>query len=189
MRLTIDLLGETMKTGFAKCAIYSRIVEKIYGNPDLHNAVFALYAGSKFPTPSSFYLPASPEEPAQMDPFSSENSIDVPQLEAVCTYNAFSPKPLKPYSEYVEERFDVFEASSALYTLPSLINHSCAANATWTSIGDVIVIRAVQTISIGEEITIPYVGGGLQKRESNLRKWIPSGCQCQLCHEESSTLR
>lgn len=147
--------------------------------------MFTLYAGSDFPTPPSSYSPASPEGAAGIDPFSSVHSINVPQLEAVCIHNSFVPIPLKPWDVHLGERPDASKKSVALYTLPSMINNSCLPNASWLFIGDVMVVRAAQTIRCGDEITIGYSGGALAQREKLLRQYLPSGCQCQLCQEES----
>ena len=62
---------------------------------------------------------------------------------------------------------------TALYTLPSMLNHSCdpSVDAVWDNGDATLTLRARREIDAGEELTITYIdadspAGGLFKRTS-----------------------
>ncbi|EIW61658.1 uncharacterized protein TRAVEDRAFT_115700 [Trametes versicolor FP-101664 SS1] len=176
--VTIDLLlGSSRERTDA--LLLARIVEKIYGNPDLHDAVFDLHAGPNLEwTPPHTYPP--PHRPAcEVDPFDPQVNINISRLEAICTYNVFCPVRLD------NPREDERAKPAALYTLPSMFNHCCVANATWYCIGDLLIVRAAEPIPAGTEVTIPYcVEETYPDRRAILRKHMIKDCRCRLCLED-----
>lgn len=79
-------------------------------------------------------------------------------------------------------------SSSHLYITASIFNHSCAPNALWTILGDVIIVRARVDVEEGQEVFIPYTGAISDKAinetvERSLSKHFPNapGCQCSAC--------
>ncbi|KAI0720343.1 hypothetical protein C8T65DRAFT_602814 [Cerioporus squamosus] len=176
--VTLDLTSNTSRER-TDALLLSRIVEKIYGNPDLHDEVFHLYAGSDYPQPPDTYPPAS-KGPTPVEPLNPKADIDIAQLEAVCTYNNFSPYRLENY-----HADDQGAKPTGLYPLASLFNHSCSANAVWYCIGDVMIIRATGPIPAGTEITIPYtVEESYHDRQAALKKHMLEHCTCSLCEED-----
>jgi hypothetical protein len=72
------------------------------------------------------------------------------------------------------------ESPTALYLQASAFNHSCTPNAILHTIGDVLIVRARDTINSGDQITIAYQDGGLSKCQLHLGHF--SGrCTCPLC--------
>ncbi|OCH96012.1 hypothetical protein OBBRIDRAFT_719569 [Obba rivulosa] len=181
--LTLDMIAskqETMSTG----AAVSAAIQKIYGNPDLHDAVYHLYAGPSYPPPPPSYRLESSPATVPVDPLAPAVDVDVARLEAIYSHNAFRPEPLAPVG--TERSEQAMKEPSGLYLLPSLFNHSCVGNAAWTCIGDLIVIRAFQTIKVGDEVTISYRSGEMPyaERAKHLKKYMPSGCDCWLCEDD-----
>lgn len=73
---------------------------------------------------------------------------------------------------------------SGLWFLPSLINHSCVPNCSWTLIGDRIFVRAMREIRAGEEVTISYyplMSRGYLARQSKIKSGWHFRCRCHLC--------
>ncbi|CDO73769.1 hypothetical protein BN946_scf185015.g97 [Trametes cinnabarina] len=175
--VTLDLLSKTTREP-TDSLLLSRIVEKLYGNPDLHNEVFHLYAGPAYPRPPVTYPPA-PSTTIAVDPLNPRVDIDIARLEAICTYNNFCPFRLDG------PRIDKQAKPAGLYTFASMFNHACIANATWYCIGDLMVIRAAEPIPLGTEVTIPYcVEESYIDRQAILRKHMLDKCDCRLCEED-----
>ena len=76
---------------------------------------------------------------------------------------------------------------SAIFILPSLFNHSCCANATYSTIGDFIIVRTIRRVSQGDELTVPYLDAKKHyyHRKKTLAQWIGTGdgftCDCERC--------
>ncbi|KAH9947158.1 hypothetical protein B0H21DRAFT_739825 [Amylocystis lapponica] len=187
--VAINLLTSRTES-HTQSATVSHAIQKIYGNPELHALVFHLYAGPSYPSPPLSYPPAIPQEPIHVDMLSSNIDIDVAQLEAICSHNCFAPISLQqPHYAHGGQPQDankaLAEEGTGLYLLPSLFNHACAANATRCCIGDVMLIRARESIRAGDEITIPYINhSSYEERTKDLRQWLPNGCDCWLCGED-----
>ncbi|KAI0772144.1 hypothetical protein BD413DRAFT_475161 [Trametes elegans] len=175
--VTLDLLSKTGRER-TDALLLAHIVEKLYGNPDLRDDVFHLYAGPNYPSPPSSY-PPPPSRVVPVDMVQPTIDIDIAQLEAICTYNNFCPFRLEaPHSDKVAK-------PAGLYTSASMFNHSCIANAVWYCIGDVMIVRAAQPISAGTEVTIPYcVEESYIDRQTVLRKHMLASCDCRLCEED-----
>ncbi|KAK7469024.1 hypothetical protein VKT23_003518 [Stygiomarasmius scandens] len=177
--LSYNLLTNTVD-GTCHTVLISQVMERLWGNPDQYDVVHNLYAGpeysSKAPSLSTLNTEIS-------FPFKSVVDIDTEHLEAIVSYNSFSPLPLTSAEARKKDKPSQLEDSAALYLLSSLFSHSCAANAVWTSVGDLMVIRAVESIKKGEEIFIPYINGTtpLKERQKALKKHFSSECPCELC--------
>lgn len=175
--IAFDLLSKSSREP-TDSLLLARVVEKLYGNPDLHDQIFHLYAGPNYPPPPHTY-PPPPTRPSEVDFFDPKAPIDIAKLEAICTYNNFCPFRLDGPREEREAK------PTALYTLPSMFNHSCLANAIWYCIGDLMVVRAAEPIPAGTEITIPYsVEESYLDRSSVLRRHMLQSCSCRLCEDD-----
>ncbi|KAI0335693.1 hypothetical protein GY45DRAFT_1350859 [Cubamyces sp. BRFM 1775] len=175
--VTLDLLSRT-KRERTDSLLLSRIIEKIYGNPDLRDEVFDLYAGRGYPAPPDTYPPPAASA-VPVDLLHPKVDIDIAQLEAICTYNNFCPFRLDG------PQMDKEAQPAGLYTSASMFNHSCLANATWYCIGDIMIVRAAEPIPTGTEVTIPYcVEESYFDRQTVLQKHMLDRCDCRLCEED-----
>uniref|UniRef100_A0A1A9WRS9 Protein-lysine N-trimethyltransferase SMYD5 n=1 Tax=Glossina brevipalpis TaxID=37001 RepID=A0A1A9WRS9_9MUSC len=82
---------------------------------------------------------------------------------------------------------------SGLYLLQSKINHSCLPNAvaTFPYSNDIVVLKALQTIQVGEEICISYLDGCQLDRSRHSRQKILKEnyifvCECYKCQQEAN---
>jgi SET domain len=84
--------------------------------------------------------------------------IDVAKIDGAIYHNSFCPDGIRNLTSEgrAQSEEDAKDLPKALYTLPSLFNHSCHPNSVWCCFGDVLVICAQETILPGTEITIPY---------------------------------
>jgi len=104
--------------------------------------------------------------------------------------NAFRVEPL---------RFDVTNlqalaaqavtgSGSAVYMLPSLVNHDCEPNldASWPAGDATLVLSARRDISPGEQLTITYIDSSLNvaDRQAQLRYGYGFACACETCRED-----
>jgi tetratricopeptide (TPR) repeat protein len=162
-----------------QAALVTRVIEKLYGNPDQYDNVSSLYCGPGVNPPPS-YPPVHGKEIQSVSPLVPSLDIDVGKIEAICTFNNFTPNSLE-----IEPCNTDAEQATALYLFPSLFNHACAANAVWRCIGDVMVIRATTNIASGNEVTIPYVcSDSYYERQAALGVYISPECDCILCRED-----
>ncbi|KAI0638403.1 hypothetical protein C8Q77DRAFT_1047016 [Trametes polyzona] len=173
-----DLLSKSQASRTSHM-LFDRIVEKIYGNPDLHDVVFHLYAGPNYPPPPSTY-PPPPSIAMNVEPLEPTVNIDVARLECIMKCNGFSPHRLG-----VERTTDTMLQPAGLFPTASMFNHSCVSNARWYCIGDLMTIRAAEPIPEGAEIMIPYVvdASYLGRQEVLQQHMIPS-CDCSMCEDD-----
>lgn len=178
--ISIDMLTKRMNKN-TQTILISRVIGKMLGNPEQANVVTSLYAGPKYPNPPTSYPPVEETTPVLADPTLPAVDIDAAQIEGICSCNSFQPGEISLDSTKGNED-ESGDTPSALYLFPSLFNHSCLANASWVCFGDLMVIRAVQNISEGEEITLAYDDAACpySERERRLGAHLTQ-CQCELC--------
>ncbi len=76
---------------------------------------------------------------------------------------------------------------SAIFILPSLFNHSCMANITYTTIGDFMFLYMIRGVLVGEELRVPYLDQkkNFFERKKDLQNWAEPGsgfsCDCLRC--------
>jgi hypothetical protein len=118
-------------------------------------------------------------------PLSWKLDIDVARIDGVVTYNSFSPNCVKkstPETLASATQRSEDKNPSALYAYPSLFNHSCHPSAVWNCFGDIMVIRARETITQGTEITLAYAVGTTHiTRGEKLASLLQGPCDCVLC--------
>ncbi len=76
----------------------------------------------------------------------------------------------------------------ALYTTPSLLNHSCRPNTLALFNGRQILFKAVRDINPGEQLFISYTDTVqlLSERQTDLQKGYNFTCACERCLEDIS---
>ncbi|KDQ14986.1 hypothetical protein BOTBODRAFT_145308 [Botryobasidium botryosum FD-172 SS1] len=151
----------TLKTdSVCRQSLIAKLITKLVGDPGLYLSISALYAGPSYPAPPLQLPPPvyarEPPFPAVPDLLRIETSIDVGLIERVIAYNAFNLNDVTRPPCFACTR-DLYKLSSALYLLPSLLNHACSANSTWCNFGDLLVVRATKDVAEGGELTIPYI--------------------------------
>eukprot|EP00611_Tribonema_gayanum_P021826 TRINITY_DN4283_c0_g1_i1.p1 TRINITY_DN4283_c0_g1~~TRINITY_DN4283_c0_g1_i1.p1 ORF type:complete len:658 (+),score=178.23 TRINITY_DN4283_c0_g1_i1:541-2514(+) len=77
------------------------------------------------------------------------------------------------------------QRSTALYLLPSLINHSCLPNAAQVFVGNTLVITAARPIMAGEEVTIQYFDVLTTLEERQRMSGDAFTCACERCRFEA----
>jgi hypothetical protein len=79
-------------------------------------------------------------------------------------------------------------AGTAIYGLPSLLNHSCEPNldAVWRDGDAKLSLICRRPISAGEELTITYIDSGapLADRRAELQHAYGFTCRCEMCLDE-----
>lgn len=166
-------------------ALITRVGAKILGCPIEKDLVYSLYAGPRFSPPPT-YPPALKEDPLMVDPLHWATDLDMMKIDGIVSHNSFSPQPIKEGRLKYLKDDDKMDTPSALYTLPSLFNHSCHPNAVWHCYGDVMVIRARQDIACDNEITLTYASGDTYtERQRQLKSFLEeSSCDCEMCNAD-----
>ncbi|KAF9021622.1 hypothetical protein BDZ89DRAFT_1071273 [Hymenopellis radicata] len=171
-------------------ALVNRLVTRLIAAPAEANKFCHLYAGARFPAPPKVYPPpptASTFSQTPFDPLTSGIDVDVSKIEAIATYNAFSPRALDVVTlEGLAhpEKLGEPNTPTAFYTFPSLFNHSCHPNALWRCFGNVMVIRSRRSIKAGEEICIAYFVGSSLEDGKALNSLLERPCDCPMCTVE-----
>ncbi len=83
---------------------------------------------------------------------------------------------------------DIFSVGVALYSAPSLLNHSCRPNTfTWFN-GRQLFLKAVRDIDPGEQLFITYtdIMQLLSERKIELQSKYNFTCACERCLEDIS---
>ena len=78
----------------------------------------------------------------------------------------------------------VYISGSALYLGASIIDHSCAPNATFISNGKEIIIRAIENVNSFEDLRITYIPKlyeSTSRRREILTRDYYFFCQCLKC--------
>jgi tetratricopeptide (TPR) repeat protein len=153
-------------------ALVAQIANRIYFEPESGEEFYNLFAGPELGTLG--------HEPWKV------TSVDLKRIDRIVNLNSFSCTNKTDATKFGTNEGGGSVIGSAIWVLPSLINHSCLANCKWIPYGDVLIIRAFQLIKKGEEILIPYVSPTASFEE---RKKISSGhlfkCECKLCELDS----
>ncbi|KIM83617.1 hypothetical protein PILCRDRAFT_431027 [Piloderma croceum F 1598] len=169
-------------------ALITRVITRMHGCPEESDMIYHLYCGSTFPPPPPSYPPQISENAVPITPLSWKGDLDVAMIDGVVSYNAFSPNCVKTVSPDTLKSGDQspeMETPSAIYGLPSLFNHSCHPNAVWRCFGDVMVIRARETIPRGSKITLAYtLGDTYVARDEKLKSILQAKCDCALCSSD-----
>lgn len=172
----------------ASIALITRVITRMHGRPEESDMIYHLYCGPTFPPPPPSYPPEISENAVPITPLSWKSDLDVARIDGVVSYNSFSPNCVKivtPDTLKSAAQRPEMETPSAIYGLPSLFNHSCHPNAVWRCFGDVMVIRARETITRGSEITLAYTSGDTYvAREKNLESILQAKCDCALCSSD-----
>ncbi|PVG03751.1 hypothetical protein CPB86DRAFT_778842 [Serendipita vermifera] len=176
----LDLLTERVESTTTYISL-EKSIEKLALNPSRCAELFNLYGGDTYspvPKDSSLSLDALPDNPLDFP-----IDVDPARIHAIGAFNRFGfPAVASLASFRPNEHQEVFrDEPCALYVLPSYFNHSCIPNAGHEYFGDIMVIRAIQKISKGEEIFLSYTKvSSYDIRKENLKKW-KLDCNCELC--------
>ncbi|XP_035707722.1 uncharacterized protein LOC110849769 [Folsomia candida] len=95
----------------------------------------------------------------------NEDADEISRLQEIVGINSFSNRE-----------------NSGLWVLPSYFNHSCIGNAMWRIYGDMMFVRALKSISQGEEVLVAYVNPetDLEQRKAVFKRHKFT-CSCLLC--------
>ncbi|BGP18687.1 hypothetical protein JCM10213v2_006753 [Rhodosporidiobolus nylandii] len=159
----------------AQLNLVDAIIAKMLDDPSVAPFIYSLYGGEDFPPATTPPFKAFPSRAAAAD--ASTASVDTARVEAIATQNRFALREAADDSKG-------HHPPTALFLHASLFNHSCLANATWSSCGDMIIVRARKHIPNGDEVFIPYVS--VEASENNRQKVLAAhfskeGCPCGLC--------
>ena len=81
------------------------------------------------------------------------------------------------------------QIGSGVFLAASVFDHSCVPNATWHCIGTTLVVRALEDISVFDDVKISYVPR-LYERTSERQELLNSMyyflCNCSLCQDRDS---
>lgn len=144
----------------AQTQLVTEIAHILKENPEKCREVYNLYAG--------------PHYNNHNEPIDSHGyEIDMPKIEAICSYNQFGSSGLQINN--------AGEEHCGLWLAPSYINHSCVdANCNWYWKKNFLFVTAFRDIAEDEEILISYVPPLGEKAEKMLKNHN-FVCDCRLC--------
>ncbi|KAI4726362.1 SET domain-containing protein [Aureobasidium sp. EXF-10728] len=138
------------------------VVQKAFRNPSQAQRLIGLYAGPAYSTQTN--VPTVDGQPV----------IDVYQIESILFHNTFAHQAK-------------IDSGGSLFIQASYANHSCIDNTHRSFVGDTVVLRAVNDIAAGTELTTSYWPAALDEpdRHEDLFKNWKFVCKCKLCESES----
>ncbi|KAG9001118.1 hypothetical protein FRB94_004916 [Tulasnella sp. JGI-2019a] len=164
------------------------ISERLAGDPGSASLLYGLYAGPQNPAPPREYTVHRTVEKNMIDNYLTfETVVDMPRIDVITSYNSFVPSPpsgVEEVEKSPEGAGGYTNTASALFTLPSLFNHSCAPNTHIFCLGDVMVVRAASHIAKDTELFICYDPQGetyISRNKSGVVARLVPNCDCILC--------
>ncbi|GAA5837338.1 hypothetical protein JCM9279_005657 [Rhodotorula babjevae] len=169
-----------MASSASKMALVEACAAKIQDDPSAAALLYTLHGGSSFKPIGNPVLGA--QQDREVVTSAGPACADIGRIEEICLVNSFS----LINGESVDDGHDKLKDGSALFLGGSLFNHSCTPNASWSTYGDVQVVRARAPVKAGEEVFIAYVPAETpqNKRASVLKAHFPDGCTCSYCVDE-----
>ncbi|KAG8855164.1 hypothetical protein FRB96_007202 [Tulasnella sp. 330] len=182
----VNILKECREGG---CSTYldTKIAERLAGDPGSASLLYGLYAGPQQNLPPQEYtVQRSWPTDVMNDYLTFEAVVDMARIDGITSYNCFTPSQPHDVRQKHHSETDGFgmDAASALFTFPSLFNHSCAPNTHSFCLGDVMIIRAATYVPKGEELFVCYGGEGetyLSRARSGIVAQLVPDCDCVLC--------
>ena len=170
--MTYDIRDDRIRVFPAGLAI--ALIQKLINNPSQIEKVMNLFGDWKSSAERGAIASEAEDGEAVVDTFAIHDII--------CR-NAFGPGAIANGGNFGEE--DVRTASTGLWINAAYVNHSCVANAKKEYIGDLLLLRAVRDIKVGEEITHAYSDvADLEARAESLMTTWDFVCHCKLCEAE-----
>eukprot|EP00546_Thalassionema_frauenfeldii_P010104 CAMPEP_0178928772 /NCGR_PEP_ID=MMETSP0786-20121207/20129_1 /TAXON_ID=186022 /ORGANISM="Thalassionema frauenfeldii, Strain CCMP 1798" /LENGTH=801 /DNA_ID=CAMNT_0020604753 /DNA_START=885 /DNA_END=3287 /DNA_ORIENTATION=+ len=190
MRVEYNTYETTMEKN-SGIHLVEQIVRKVWKCPSFGKKLYSLDAGD--------YL--EDIQPHDL------NKINLPRIRAILNSNSFAQvneshllslqwkkfqQTMKagvsiPESES-ETDFTDLTNGSGLWLNPSMINHSCSPNCTWSQIGDHMFITTTKAIKKDEELCILYASlydTTFEERKECFAKWVKPNvgfeCACDHC--------
>lgn len=180
----LNCLTDRLETQ-AQVEVLYKAITKVLESPADASAIYGLYAGPQYPAPPPNF--SRDFGTSGTDASSASTDADVLWIENICKFNSFFPVPFRHATfkrSGADPESQEMTQPSALFLLPSLINHSCAGTASYVFFGDVIVIRATQALDAGDEVTMPYNADSLYLERKKTLDMHMNSCDCWLCREE-----
>ncbi|KAI4720397.1 hypothetical protein E4T48_03399 [Aureobasidium sp. EXF-10727] len=137
-------------------------VQKAFKNPSQAQRLLGLYGGPAYST--QIIVPTVDGQPV----------IDVYQIKSILLHNTFAHQAK-------------VDSGGSLFIQASYANHSCIDNTHRSFVGDTVVLRAVNDIAAGTELTTSYWPAVLDEpdRHGDLFENWKFVCKCKLCESES----
>ncbi|KAM3437746.1 hypothetical protein MY4824_003580 [Beauveria thailandica] len=165
--LTVDV-GQDYSIRVFPAGLHRAVVQKLLNNPSQAPRVLGLDSGDYRGIGETGACTA--EGPV----------VDTFQVHNIVQRNAFGLGPQSPDE-------DVSNATTGLWARASYLNHSCTPNSVKDFAGDLIVVRAVQRIRAGDEISHAYQDNGdYDARQALLQTTWGFACRCGLCAAEAA---
>lgn len=164
-------------------SILAKIVCKLQNEPLATADIYNLYAG-----------PNMPPIPVNRTNTTENILLDINRIKNIVYQNRLELQPddnlwSQPFLPHILDMESCDKTKigkeAGLWIMPSFINHSCLANASYVTIGDLMFVRAVRAITKDNEILISYLlnGGTCADGRENLQL-RGFKCKCPLCELE-----
>ena len=158
--LGLNLSSESLDTA-SQVDVLALLIERAMDDFQIAPQLNTLFAGPGFTSPLKS-IDTKPNSPPELP------NLDAGRLEGICTFNSFKPQCVTRAFEVQEEMSSLngdsdddnpphMHSASALYFMPSFMNHACIGNASYVFFGDIFVLRASQDIASNEEILDSYM--------------------------------
>lgn len=151
-----------------------RLINRVWDDSHAYAEMQCFHTGTVGNLDREPYPPVYGERRPLQHPLKPSIVIDATRVECLALTNMFNISG--------EEKGEV----DAMYGLPSFFNHACVPSAHKSTMGNIMVIRALRNMKSGEEATITYIGNDASyiSRLSRLHKSWGFSCDCTLCEAD-----
>lgn len=179
-------LEDGNETGGRRLALLQKIAQKVWAEPMQGKELFNLYA------------PEKDEDRSAGQIVDGRPVCDSTLALSIVKHNAFVifPGKASDLHEHLDplvpkgnaSKLSVADQACGLWKAASYANHSCLPNATWSWVGDLLVLRATRPIEDGEKVTISYLQSSAnpKSRRQRLNDEYGFTCSCALCVADAS---
>ena len=183
--------------------ILPHVVQELLVHPEKGDELYSLSGGRDFP-------------PSPSHSYHTPGAVDVPRIRAILSNNWFGSHgsrrteaiqsledsrwrlntgqflPPDQAGREMSERKERlggthrFKEGAGLWVRPSLFNHSCLPNCTYTALGDFMFVFTTCAVKDGDELCIPYTcpDDTWEERKKTFEGWNDGegfACKCQRC--------
>lgn len=152
---------------------FCKVVQNVWDDRNLNETMMSLYGGARLRSPNAYPPPLLVDNPPLEHPTKPVVDIDIEYLQGVCIANSFA------HSDSLRGK--------GLYSLPSLLNHSCLPSVHKEFLGNMMLVRASRDMKKGEEVTTAYLSDNkpYDERQFRLKRSWKFKCSCVACEAAS----
>lgn len=184
------VLLQKMSDRYVSDPVHSAEVLSLFSNSDIEHATSSIAEDASATATEASQPPGTQHTPA-VPVFDIRKALRIIEMNAHMIFpgpgsyqhEARDPSHNIHYEDLRLHMHAPEDRQLGLWLKASLCNHSCLPNASWSWVGDALILRAIKPIAADEEITIAYTNDTTTKRQEILAGY-GFKCNCALCQAD-----